>query len=101
MIFQQDGAKVHKTKAVLEYFASKDIQILEFPPKSPDLNLIEGVWSQLKFQLKRSYKNPEELVEDIFQSWDGITIDYIYTLYDSMKDRIREVYEAKGGPTNY
>jgi len=41
LIFQQDGAKVHKAKDVFEYFDGRDIQVLEFPPKSPNLNLIQ------------------------------------------------------------
>ena len=101
LIFQQDGARVHKANNVLKYFHERDIEILEFPPKSPDLNLIEGVWDELKAQLKRSYKDPQELLEDIFRNWNNITMDYIQILYDSMKDRVRKVYETKGGPTDY
>jgi len=100
LIFQQDGARVHTANDVLKYFHEREIEVLEFPPKSPDLNLIEGVWGELKAQLKRSYKDPQELLEDIFRSWDNITIDYIQILYNSMKDRVK-AYEAKGGPTYY
>jgi len=70
LIFQQDEAKVHKANDVRKYFHERDIGVLEIPPKSPNLNLMEGVWNELKAQLKRFYKDPQELLEDVFRSWN-------------------------------
>jgi len=43
-ILQQDRAKAQKAKDVFKYSDDRDIQALEFPPKSPSLSWIEGVW---------------------------------------------------------
>lgn len=67
-ILQNDGAKVHKIKDVFKYFNDRDIQGLEFSPKSPDFNLIEGVWGELKSQFKRSYKDPRNWSKTYFKA---------------------------------
>lgn len=101
LIFQQDGASVHTADDVLDYFQEKGIEVIEWPPKSPDINLMESVWSELKSKLKRAYQNKEELIEDIYNSWDSIPLCYIQNLYNSMEDRVLAIIEAEGGPTRY
>ena len=101
LVFQQDGSSSHTAKQVKDYFKEKQIQVLPWPPKSPDLNLIEAVWSQLKSKLKRFYKDYEELVQDVKNSWNSLTITYIQNLYNSMNRRILAVIEAEGGPSRY
>jgi len=54
-----------------------------------------------KVSIQEILQRPQELVEDIFQSWDNITIVYLQNLYNSMKERFCKVYGTKGGPTDY
>ena len=42
---------------VNDYFKERNTGILSWPTKSPDINLIESVWAQLKGKLKRPYKD--------------------------------------------
>jgi len=85
----------------MDYFHIHSIEVLPWPPKSPDLNLIESVWSELKSNLKRTYENRQDLEEDIYHSWNSLSIEYIKNLYDSMCDRISAVIESEGEPTRY
>jgi transposase len=54
-IFMQDNAPVHKAHIVMDWFKTQDIEILEWPPHSPDLNPIEHAWKRLKEELQRRY----------------------------------------------
>ena len=101
LLYQHDGSKVHDAKLIKDYFAQKEIQVIRKPPKSPDLNPIETIWSQLKSKLKRTYKTRDGLIEDICKNFESIPFLNFDNLYNSMNRRIRAVIEAQGGPTNY
>ncbi|RYG58505.1 hypothetical protein EON64_21250 [archaeon] len=47
-IFQQDNAAVHTAHDVHEFFHAQHLQVLDWPPHSPDLNIIKHVWHYLK-----------------------------------------------------
>lgn len=44
----QDNCKCHKTDLVMAYLKSKKVKLIPFPPRSPDLNIIEHFWSVLQ-----------------------------------------------------
>ena len=56
VIFMHDGARYHWHKDVKEWFLNHDIEIMIWPPQSPDLNPIEHIWGNMKKEL--SMKNP-------------------------------------------
>ena len=45
--FQEDNSAVHKAKAVKKFMIDSNINVLEWPAKSPDPNIVEDIWKML------------------------------------------------------
>ena len=42
-IFQQDNAAIHTSKLMKDWFKARNIEVLDWPTKSPNLNPIENM----------------------------------------------------------
>lgn len=103
--FQQDNAPIHVARSSRTYFEEHGVSLFEnWPSKSPDMNIIENVWSILArkvYEGGRQYNNKNELKEAIEASWENIHQDQIQSLYDSLPRRILALHDAKGKWTKY
>ena len=57
MFLQQDNAPPHVSRATNKFFSKKRLQVIDWPPNSPDLNPIENAWSVLKDKVTRGLLN--------------------------------------------
>ncbi|KAJ4436281.1 hypothetical protein ANN_18912 [Periplaneta americana] len=49
VVFQQDNHPVHTANHIQKWFMRRsDVDLLKWPPNSPDMNVIENVWARLK-----------------------------------------------------
>ena len=101
-VFQQDGAPCHTARVLKEWFASENIQILDWPGSSPDLNPIENLWMFLKKRVAALRPTSiNDLIQKIKMAWVQIPTSYCEKLVLSMPSRIQCVLKNKGLYTKY
>jgi hypothetical protein len=84
--------------------SENDIPTLEWPPQSPDLNIIEKVGKVMKTKVQRQtddIRNAEDLKTAVAEIWTPLQLHYIRSLYDSLPRRLRVVLRARGNITKY
>ena len=55
-IFQQDNAPIHVARSSKAYFQKKQIPLLQWPPYSPDLNILENLWALVSMKTEKNMK---------------------------------------------
>jgi hypothetical protein len=86
-IFQQDNCSVHTSHRVATWFQDQNINVLDWPSRSPDVNPTENMWGFLVRHLQKQrqiYRNRQELLTAITDAWHALPQDYIRNLYLSM-----------------
>lgn len=93
--FQQDNAPVHKAHIVMDWLEKNNIDLVDHPPYSPDLNPIEHVWVELKKRLQQQYPKisdtrggkaavKKELARVLPLVWETIPQEFFDKLWKSM-----------------
>jgi transposase len=58
----QDGASIHTARIIKRWLADNEIEVIDWPPYSPDLNPIKHVWRHLKEWVHEHYPELEILL---------------------------------------
>ena len=68
------------------------------PPKSPDLNTIEWVWSDMKRFIRKFYcTNKEDIFQAIQEFHKLLTLEYCRKYIGKLKKVIKKVITLNGG----
>ncbi|UYV71963.1 hypothetical protein LAZ67_9001368 [Cordylochernes scorpioides] len=87
-LYQQDNARPHTAR--ISQQALQDVQMLPWPPYSPDLSPIEHVWDIIGRRLHAlpQPRSEDELWQMVEREWRAISQDAIRTLIDSLPRRV-------------
>ena len=106
---QQDYSSIHDSRVVQEQLPRQaDVELLDRPPRAPDMNPLENMWSEVKRTIQETWpvlppRNSDELWALVSDVWDEIASStrYIRLLIESMTRRMKSVVEAEGFWTAY
>jgi hypothetical protein len=105
--FQQDNDPTHKVAAeVIEGYNKSNgcsVQLLpNWPPSSPDLNLIENVWAYVQARVnEKGCTTFEEFKAEVKAQFKAVPKHMLSNLFMSMPKRIKQVIELGGQKTKY
>jgi transposase len=110
-LFQQDNARIHTARITREWLQRHHINVVNFPPYSPDLNPIEHMWWALKRTLHRlhpematigdSAEEWDQFCDALKEAWRKIPDSLIRKLIFSMPHRLQALRRAHGYQTKY
>lgn len=114
-IFIQDNAPTHTAYRVqnwlCEWAGENGVDLVDWPPYSPDLNPIENLWKLLKERICGRYpklsdipknnQTMQRLCEAAVKVWEDFEEDLLQTLAISMRSRLAAVIAAQGWYTKY
>lgn len=99
------------TNWIREWCENRRVEVIDWPPYSPDLNPIENLWAILKERVCRKYpelaympkneESKEALIEAVKEVWLEIEPEVMKNLVFSMKKRMQAVIRAHGWYTKY
>lgn len=96
--FQQDGARAHTHRSVQPFVASHGVKLLEdWPPYSPDLNIIEELWPTLNEGIaKRCPQSLDELRQAAQDAWKEIPMRVVNAFVLSFTDKLKACVQNGG-----
>lgn len=110
-IFMHDNAPVHTAGIVQEVLNELGVNVMIWPPHSPDLNPIENLWALMKQKIYELYPELEHapntetskrlLVQAAQEAWHAIEDRVLVSLSESMPNRVHAVIDANGWYTDY
>ncbi|GBL88512.1 hypothetical protein AVEN_159098-1 [Araneus ventricosus] len=104
--FQQDNATPRASRVATKWLQerSSDFRHFHWPPKSPEMNIIEDIRDALLHAVeKRSPppRTPMDLLTALQDSWCEKPPGCLQTLVETMLRYVATLLRARGGPTRY
>ena len=110
-IFIYNSTGIHRAYIIYKGLNKIDIEIMDWPPYSPDLNPIENLWALMKKKIYKLYpellKAPntastrELLTKAAQEAWHSIENRILVRLSTTIPHRVQAVIEADGWYTKY
>ncbi|GBM57904.1 hypothetical protein AVEN_237785-1 [Araneus ventricosus] len=104
--FQQDNATPHASRVATKrlHKRSSDFRHFHWPPKSPEMNIIEEIRDALLHVVENRSpppRTPMDLWTVLKDEWCELPPRYLQTFVESMLLRVAALLCVRGGPTRY
>ena len=99
----EDGAPGHQ-KHAKAYRKLNEMDVVDWPAQSPDLNLIEALWMDMETELGETWGRVGDIwvLQDVLSLvWEQIPKERLRSFIQSMPARLQAVIDAGGGATPY
>ncbi len=103
-LLQQDNATPHTAMITRNFLQQNNINVLDWPANSPDLNPIENIWSELGRAVHRRDPipaNARQLRDALVAEWNNLPQQLFESVVQSMRRRCTSCIAAHGGHTRY
>ena len=111
-VYVQNNVPSHTARDTTAFLDQQDVEVMDWPARSPDMNLIEHVWDQMSAGIKTWMIPPPpppsphlstvaELSNAVHQAEDAVRQGRVRTLAESMPRRVRALMAARDGHTRH
>ncbi|CAJ0918252.1 unnamed protein product [Ranitomeya imitator] len=95
-MFQHDNNPKHKAKSTCHWLQQNKVKVLEWTSQSPDLNIIEPLWGDLKFAVHaRRPRNLQKLEAFCQEEWAALPSEKIKSLIHNYHKRLKAVIDKR------
>jgi len=103
--FQQDNSRIHTARIVKDWMVAAHFPVIEWPARSPDLNIMENIWKMLEDIIydRSPLLSRGDLMEEIRKAFLLINTSkrgHILNLYGTFRARLVNVIVKKGNEIN-
>ena len=101
-IVQHDSTTAHTAISVKEWLDQKNITVIPWPARSPDLNPIKNIWAWIDKRLvKESIASVTQLQQALENLWKEFPRELCIQLVESMPRRVCACVKVHGVHTKY
>lgn len=105
LVLQHDNARPHTAKIVSDALCARNVTVLSWPARSPDMSPIEHAWDDLGRRVRQNYNHvattKQHMANRLIEQWKQIPQENFQKLILSMGRRLHECIDKRGGHTSY
>ena len=102
-LYIHDNARPHSAAITRQFLATNNVNVLEWPANSPNLNTIEQVWDELGRRVRRNHAihTVNDRAAALPAEWANLPAPFIQRNVNSIRRRITACIAQNGGHMRY